>query len=178
MKKKPIITQDDLEAFHAAVKGTRRIQHDKVSLTTTPPPRRRLKQPPTEDILQLNETLEVNAVGSEAHLTYHQPGISHKTLRNLRKGQYNVDAVLDLHGMTVSEAKKTVDSFLRQSLKEGDRVVLIIHGKGRMTQSILKNKLNQWLRGITAVLAFCSASTPHGSRGAMYILLRRTQGEK
>ena len=96
----------------------------------------------------------------------------------MRKGQYNVEAILDLHGMTVAKANAEVDRFLQQCLHQGIRIVLIIHGKGHHSQEpILKNKLNHWLRSIDGVLAFCSAAKEHGSRGASYVLLKRKTGE-
>lgn len=168
MKKKPGIASVDIEAFQQAVKGTRRIQHDKVHLSK---PSIKRKEP-VESKLELKDQLDLTPAGSETKLSYHQSGISHKILRNLRKGQYNVEAVLDLHGMTANKASAAVDKFLRECLADKNRVVLIIHGKGRSEQPVLKNKLNHWLRGLTDVLAFCSASSAHGSRGAVYVLLR------
>ncbi len=193
MKKKPTVAQQDLDTFREAVKGTRRISHDKIPLSESrlkftpecfnPGPGRqaptmRSSQNPASHSLELNETSDLPKVGSETSLSYNQPGISHKILRNLRKGQYNIEAVLDLHGMTTNEAKAAVSKFLQQCLQDSIRVVLIIHGKGRGTQPILKNKINQWLRGIKEVLAFCTASTTHGSRGAIYVLLKRMHAEE
>ncbi len=182
MKKKPTVDPQDLDAFQNAMKGVKRIRHDKIPLT--PQVKRKVKvgsverSTPNPTSFDLNESTDLPKVSGETPLSYHQPGIPHKTLRNLRKGQYNVEAVLDLHGMTTNEAKTAVSNFLRECISDSIRVVLIIHGKGRNTQPILKNKLNQWLRGITQVLAFCTASATHGSRGAMYILLKRMQQEE
>jgi DNA-nicking Smr family endonuclease len=180
MKKKPDISLQDLNIFHSAVKGVKRIRTDKIPLL--PPhaqPIKKARKKETEShAIDLNEIIDLPTVGSEEKISFNQPGISHKTLRNLRKGQYNVEAVLDLHGMTINDAKTAVNKFLRQCINDNIRVVLIIHGKGRGKQPILKNKLNHWLRGLTAVLAFCSASSSHGSRGAMYVLLRNMQREK
>ena len=180
MKKKPDITEQDLNIFHSAVKGVKRIRTDKIPISPPRPQatkKARRKETETHSV-ELNEMIDLPSVGSEESITYHQSGISHKTLRNLRKGQYNVEAVLDLHGMTINDAKTAVNTFLRQCISDKIRVVLLIHGKGRSKQPILNNKLNHWLRGLTAVLAFCSASSSHGSRGAMYVLLRNMQREK
>jgi DNA-nicking Smr family endonuclease len=37
---------------------------------------------------------------------------------------------------------------------------------------ILKNEVNEWLRQIELVLAFCSARPEDGGRGAVYALLQ------
>ena len=183
MPKKPKISQEDLDAFYAAVKGTTPLDRKKIRVSPTSPQRKLIKRPltPVEDNnLHLKETAALAEVGGEEFIAYKQESMPHKVLRKLRKGQYNVEAMIDLHGMSVEEAKTAVESFLQQCLREAMRVVLIIHGKGRGHQShvpILKNKLNHWLRGINVVLAFCSAASAHGSRGAIYVLLKRTTEE-
>jgi DNA-nicking Smr family endonuclease len=115
---------------------------------------------------------------SEEYVCFKQTGVSNKSLRKLRKGQYNVEARLDLHGLSAHQAKLAVEEFLEQCLHKNKRVVLIIHGKGRHQQApVLKNKLDAWLREIRAVLAFCSANASQGGRGAVYVLLKHHQEE-
>jgi len=92
----------------------------------------------------------------------------------LRGGKYNAEAVLDLHGMTIPQAKSALQQFIDQCHQDQIRHVLIIHGKGKpFTKPIIKNKLNHWLREIADVLAFSSAQIRHGSTGAVYVLLKR-----
>jgi len=178
MRKKPIkINKEDLDAFHSAVSGTKPLKiPDKVRLK---PPLSRKKpvvahNKQEKETLHLNESLELDAVAGEEFISYKQAGISNKILRNLRKGQYNVQATLDLHGFIVDDAKEAVDEFLQHCLQDSIRVALIIHGKGHHSEMpVLKNKLNHWLRELPSVLAFCSATTIHGSRGAIYVLLKR-----
>src|SRR3990167_876454 len=159
MPKKPKISQEDIDAFYQAVKGTKPlIQKKKVRLSPPTSARSPVKQGQSDnESFNFNESHPRSPVGGEAFITYKHNSVSNKILRKLRKGQYNVDAVLDLHGMSVEDAKSAIDSFLQQCLHAGIRVVLIIHGKGHHSQMpILKNKLNQWLREIEVVLAFCS----------------------
>jgi DNA-nicking Smr family endonuclease len=179
MPKKPNINADDLDTFHQAMKGTKRLTQKKIRLSPTPPVRKtKPREPLSSESLHLHETANVVPVAGEEYIAYKQTGISHKILRKLRKGQYNVEAILDLHGMTVEKANMAVDHFLQQCLREGKRIVLIIHGKGHHSQEpILKNKLNHWLRNLDAVLAFCSAAPTHGSRGASYVMLKHKTGE-
>ncbi len=175
------MNQDDIDAFQKAAKGTKplaskkhRIHHARPKL----PPRIR-KQEAYKDIsAMLDESADLPAVDGNQPISFHRPGIQNKTLRNLRKGQYNIEAILDLHGMTVEKAQHAVDTFLRQCVCDDIRVVLIIHGKGHHGQHpMLKNKLNYWLRNINTVLAFCSAAPSHGSRGALYVLLKQRKEE-
>jgi DNA-nicking Smr family endonuclease len=184
MPKKSKISQEDLNAFYEAVKGIKPLVQKKIRISPIPPhrkPQQPIRRTPSEnESLLFKETDDLPDVRGEEFIAYKQESVPSKTLRKLRKGQYNVDAMLDLHGMSVEEAKIAVESFLQQCLREAMRVVLIIHGKGRGHQSqvpVLKNKLNHWLRGINVVLAFCSAAPSHGSRGAIYVLLKCTPEE-
>lgn len=179
MPKKPKVTQTDIDLFKDAVKGVKPLPpSNKVRLK---PATKKVVQRPikeNEEALSLSDEGNIHDVSGDEFISYKDTSISNKTLRKLRKGQYNIEARLDLHGLSVEEARETVDAFLRQCLTDNLRIVLIIHGKGRHDRMpILKNKLNHWLRNTPLVLAFCSAAAPHGSRGALYVLLKRLTGE-
>lgn len=174
MVKKKEVNPDDLALFHAAMKGTKRLSLKKKRITKPPPAiKPRIKENPPPDIFDDRIDEDIAPVRGEEFIAFKQASISNKILRKLRKGQYNVEGILDLHGMTTDEARNAVEDFLQQCLIKKVRVVLIIHGKGTHSQGpILKNKLNQWLRSSKSILAFCSAAPTHGSRGALYVLLR------
>lgn len=184
MVKKNTPSDEDLAAFLAAnpgIKPLTPVNRVTAQKKQEPPKRRR-----ADDLMEEEDTpplfIDRESVtcfkGSDV-LAYKHSSISNKILRNLSKGQYNVDAVLDMHGMTVATAEHRVDSFLRASFQQGWQVVLFVHGKGTEQQMpILKNKLYQWLRSIDAVLAFHSAPPAQGGRGALIVLLKRIHEER
>jgi DNA-nicking Smr family endonuclease len=109
-------------------------------------------------------------------LYYRQEGVQQAVLRKLRRGQFQVGAVLDLHGMTVTTAREALGEFLRRARRDSLGCVRIVHGKGngsRHRGPVLKQKVNHWLRQREEVLAFCSARPVDGGTGAIYVLLRR-----
>jgi|SRR5580700_1981993 DNA-nicking Smr family endonuclease len=177
MAKKSDLSDDDKAIFRDAMRGVKRLSHTKV--TTSPKKtqvRHRLRENEThnDDGFIFSDYEKLDPVSSEDLLQYACNGLQHKILRNLRRGQYNIEATLDLHGMTVDEAKSSLSQFLAICKRNGIRHVLMIHGKGRShSKPILKNKLNHWLRQTNDVLAFCSALAKDGSSGALYVLLRR-----
>ncbi len=179
MSKKPKISQEDLDLFQEAVKGTKPLSVREKREPVKLKPTRRIRKPEVfDESLNLSEADYQPEVNSEEFISFKQDSLPQKSLRKLRKGQYNVDAILDLHGMTVEKALTAVDRFLQECLHNQVHVALIIHGKGHHSQMpILKNKLNLWLRKLDVVLAFCSAAPRHGSRGAVYVLLKRTLEE-
>lgn len=176
MPKKTKISTDEMSAFLDAVKGVRRLAHSKVALKPADSSKMIKQQPSAHEDLKLDNTLDVPKVASEEALAYKQSSISNIILRKLRKGQYNIDAILDLHGMTIDQAKDAMVQFLSSCLQQECRVVLVIHGKGTHGHSpVLKNSVNKWLRQLDVVLAFCSAMTPDGGRGAAYVLLKHIE---
>ena len=107
------------------------------------------------------------------------PGVDRRLLRRLRRGEYAVQAHLDLHGLRSDEAKVATDAFIRDSQRGGRRCVLIVHGRGLRSKDhvpVLKEKLVVWLshgRIGKQVLAFATARPHDGGAGAVYVLLRR-----
>jgi DNA-nicking Smr family endonuclease len=96
-------------------------------------------------------------------------------LRKLRRGHWIVQAELDLHGLTRTEAHEAVAGFLREALRRARRCVRIVHGKGlgsKNREPVLKGKVRVWLAQRDDVLAFCQAPAAQGGSGAMLVLLK------
>jgi DNA-nicking Smr family endonuclease len=97
--------------------------------------------------------------------------------RRLHRGDFSIQADIDLHGLGVTEAKKAFEEFLKGAVASGKRAVLVIHGRGLSSpgEPVLKNKVREWLtRGHWRkwVIAYTSAQSCDGGTGATYILLR------
>ncbi|MBX2808468.1 MAG: DNA endonuclease SmrA [Cellvibrionaceae bacterium] len=109
-------------------------------------------------------------------LSFCRPGIQHGVYKQLRLGRYTLDARLDLHRMTIEQARKAVYQFIGDCIANDIRCALITHGKGegRPTPAILKSHLAHWLPQLDTVLAFHSAQPAHGGLGACYLLLKKS----
>lgn len=100
-------------------------------------------------------------------------------LRRLRRGSLPVDGRLDMHGMSVQEARARLELFLKTMRSRGERCVLVIHGKGEHSPQgagILRGEISAWLSQGAAsehVAAFATARATDGGEGAVYVLLRR-----
>ena len=126
----------------------------------------------------LKESLEGPAadaeVGSGEELAFHRPEIPVSVMRRLRRGEYRVQREIDLHGLTVIEAKQALREFLAAALERRVRCVRIIHGKGLRSGHrgpVLKGAVSAVLRRTGAVLAYVSARPVDGGTGAVYVLL-------
>jgi DNA-nicking Smr family endonuclease len=109
--------------------------------------------------------------------------IERKLKRALARGRDAVDGALDLHGLNQAEAHHALRAFLVAAQARGDRLVIVVTGKGRAGSSswidepgVLRRLAPHWLRapdmrGI--VLGFEEAGRAHGGAGALYVRLRR-----
>jgi DNA-nicking Smr family endonuclease len=97
--------------------------------------------------------------------------------KRLQQGTLHVEARLDLHGMTQNAAHAALIRFVLSEARAGKRLLLVITGKGRQGEGVLKQYVPFWLdaeplRG--HLLAVRPALPRHGGAGALYLLLRRS----
>jgi len=106
------------------------------------------------------------------------PGTHPYLARRLHRGDFSIQAHVDLHGLGADQAQQVLESFFRQCLTQGKRAVLVVHGRGRCSsgEPVLKTMFHRWLTAgpwRKQVLAFASARSFDGGTGATYVLLRR-----
>jgi DNA-nicking Smr family endonuclease len=103
-------------------------------------------------------------------------GVDRATAERVKRGRYEIEARLDLHGMTQEEAHRALQGFITRARAAGWRCVLVITGHGRLSGGILKGAVPRWLAEPELrhhVLGIATARPPHGGSGALYLLLRR-----
>jgi DNA-nicking Smr family endonuclease len=111
----------------------------------------------------------------------HQPYARPETIEPRRKrrivrGRDEIAGRLDLHGLDQDRARQALHDFLLRAHDDGARAVLVITGKGRMGDGVLRRRAPEWLadpslRSIVAGLS--QADRHHGGEGAFYIALKR-----
>lgn len=79
---------------------------------------------------------------------------------------------IDLHGHTVAEAIAATEAFLSASVARGLRKVVVIHGKGRDGDGVLKREVRAYLERHRNAGAMGYARGPDGGRGALWVILR------
>ncbi len=98
--------------------------------------------------------------------------------KRLHRGDFSIQAHLDLHGLGVESAKNAFDKFFKDAITTGKGGVLIVHGRGLSSpaEPVLKTKVVEWLTcgpWRKWVVAFTSARSFDGGAGATYVLLRQ-----
>jgi DNA-nicking Smr family endonuclease len=100
----------------------------------------------------------------------------------LSRGRKEIDARLDLHGMTQTRAHRALSGFLQRAHGDGLTFVLIITGKGKIgaesERGVLRRQVPQWLslpEFRSLVVGFEEAHIGHGGEGALYVRIRRSR---
>jgi DNA-nicking Smr family endonuclease len=103
--------------------------------------------------------------------------------KRVARGRDPIDARIDLHGKTQSEAHAALARFVRRAQSNGARVVLVVTGKGSGTsrdgereRGVLRRQVPLWLalpEFRSLIIGFEEAHVAHGGEGALYVRLRR-----
>ncbi len=98
--------------------------------------------------------------------------------KRVRRGKLDIAASFDLHGHTQASASRALPGFLIAQQADGARCVLVITGKGREGQGVLRRNFLIWLESPEAramVSGYAESHPRHGGSGAFYVFLRRME---
>jgi DNA-nicking Smr family endonuclease len=126
----------------------------------------------------------ITASGNRLAAPLRPASITLREKQRLSRGRAEIDARIDLHGMTQAQAHAALLRFLHRAQATGAKFVLVITGKGapdapRGGRGVLRRQVPLWLglpefRG--CVLGFDRAHSGHGGEGALYVRLRKARG--
>ncbi len=164
-------TDDERELFRAVISGRAQIKKAKVQAS------------------------DIKPVASKKAATMPVPsGVDGRTSERLRRGTALPDAKLDLHGLTEQVAHQTLSSFLQGAHRRGDRLVLVVTGKGMRSpdphapfdmelagrsRGVLKTMVPRWLGEPALARLIADTRQAHrryGGEGALYVYLRKGKG--
>jgi len=174
------LSDDDDDLFRNAVSGAKPLRtEDRVEIPKRrPKPKARFTRADEKKALResLEGDIDTMERGNADSMRFSRPSVGRRTMRKLSRGRFSVQAEIDLHGMTVAEAKPRLADFIEYSAQQGLLCVRIVHGKGLGSGDrgpVLKNSVFHWLRKWNTVLAFVSARQVDGGTGAVYVLLQQ-----
>lgn len=173
MSKKPPLSPDDLRLWQSFTKDIDRLDGgdaEPPSLWLSPPIK--VMQKPSS---LSSQSLALPVVPSSGRRKGQE--LDGRNQMRLRKGQLQIEATLDLHGLSQHQAHDAVKRFITNAYDRGQRCVLIITGKGRLNKpAILKKRVPEWLSEppLAHIVLQTHISRPkHGGAGALYVYVRR-----
>ena len=105
--------------------------------------------------------------------------------RKVARGRREIDATLDLHGLTQDQAYARLVRFVGFAKASGARTLLVVTGKGQgerpvpfaeAPRGILRERFLAWVEAeplAGRIASVRQAHQRHGGRGAFYVLLKR-----
>lgn len=177
MQKKVSITSTGISAedsllFRESITGARPIAQDKIPPSATPRKQKRrtdvLSKQLDENLFWFSDEFE-GYVADGSSLSWLKQGDDPHIPGRLRRGEYQPQVVLDLHGMTTREAKTELAGLLAYCAKQHINCACVVHGKGL---GILAKKVPNWLIQHPNVRAFHTAPKSWGKHGALLLLLQ------
>ena len=112
-------------------------------------------------------------------MDYHRTGSglqNRAAEKRIRRGKVEVSSSFDLHGHTQASAWSALPAFLMREQARGSRCVIVITGKGKLGEGVLRQNFLRWLEmpeARTLVSGYAQAHPRHGGAGAFYVFLRR-----
>lgn len=179
----PSISAEDEALFRQAVAGTRRIHaNDRVLVSsTTTADSLGAQRKRRAAILQDKQSQREQA--THPFSSQFEPALPEGTMKftaadanpylakQLRRGDFSPELVVDLHGLTQLEAQREIAAAISHCLQQQVYCLNIIHGVGT---GVLRQRVPGWLMQHPDVIAFHQAPLEWGGQGAMLVLLKTT----
>jgi DNA-nicking Smr family endonuclease len=169
------LSQQDKDLFSNALNNgdgvTHRIKQDKIHPVTVPSKRK------TQQKSELNRQRKagfyfsdefIPDLPTQGPLSYVKEGQSSFLAKQLRRGDFYPDLILDLHGYNKDDTKLLLSDLIDECRKRHIQCANIVHGIG---EYILKKKIPHYLVQHPMVVAFHQAPMEFGGKGALLILI-------
>ncbi len=173
------MTDDDDNLFQRLMSDAKPFKAEERIPAPAKKPKPKARFARADEHAALEESLDVDIDNLEESsgeaLRFQRATVGRTTMRMLTRGSYAIQAEIDLHGMTLAEAKPRLEKFVYRCARGNKLRIRIVHGKGLGSGErgpVLKRGVDRWLRKWDAVLAFVSARQVDGGTGAVYVLLK------
>ncbi|WP_144208105.1 DNA endonuclease SmrA [Shewanella donghaensis] len=117
----------------------------------------------------------------EEVVSYKLDGVQAEVFRHLRLGKYRYSRLIDLHAFRLSQAREYLIEQVLSSHSNGERNLLVIHGKGFKSKpypGLMKSAVCHWLSQLDEVQAYHSATRERGGTGAVFVMLVKSDQKR
>ena len=163
------LREEDRRLWRDAMRGVKPLGYDAAETTAVA-----ATSPPAPTPPSIPSRVARGRAGEEAVA----PPLDRRVLLRIKRGEMAIDARLDLHGMTQEAAHRALARFIAEAAGDGARLALVITGKGRGGEGILRAAVPRWLNepALRArIVAIAPAPPQLGGGGALCVSLRRSR---
>lgn len=170
MKKDNSLSEDDIALFHNEISGSQKISQDtvhfkKAQKSAEHSTQAKAKKLEAEFYFSDEFIPDIDTSGT---VNYVKPGADTFLAKQLRRGDFAPDLILDLHGLSKDTAKLEIAGLISACKKKHLRCACIVTGVG---ERILKHKVPHYLVQHPDILAIHQAPLEYGGRGALLVLI-------
>ena len=168
-----MIDTDDFALFREAIKGTKKIKQD--TFIPSQSPRKKINE-----LREIQEQKDTEFFFSDEYepllkeenekVRYLRENVDPYILKQLRRGDFQPELFLDLHGLTKEKAKKELAALILACEREHVYCASIMTGFGTRT---LKDQIPRWLVQHPKVLALHQAPREWGGDAVILILVEQ-----
>ena len=183
-RRKRALSEEERDLWDSVAKQTRPLRRKRVVKVAVDPPAPAIETPAkaaaTKPRLRSAATPPIKPVTPPPAPPL---ALGRRERSQLSRGKKEIDARIDLHGMTQTRAHHALQAFLHRCHHDGCSFVLVITGKGRTVgpeseRGILRRQVPLWLglpefRGF--VVGYEQAGIGHGGEGAIYVRIKRAR---
>lgn len=177
------LTSEERRMWAAASRHVRRLDQAETPEAVITDELRKPKaslSPPFGETTRSKPPASVKALRKGKNVLETGPVQNRQNERRVRRGKQVISASFDLHGFNQEEAWNALPKFLSRERARGSRCVIIITGKGRYGDGVLRRNFLRWIetRGARALISgYAPAHQRHGGGGAWYVYLRKLSPE-
>ena len=170
------LTDDEQRAWDRVRKSVKPLKANRPTrIKSAAPANTLIKSQPAEPVPVSREIRTPTRTPSERHQNASGPQ-NRGAEKKVRRGKVEVSSTFDLHGHTQQSAWSALPVFLMREQARGSRCVIVITGKGKLGEGVLRRNFLRWIEMPEArnlVSGFAQAHPRHGGAGAFYVFLRR-----
>lgn len=168
---------DDFSLFSAEFSDIKKLPQDTIKLTTKNMKKKQIiKETVTAgfEMTHFSDSFEPH-LAEEGPIRYLRRDAAKYLLKQLRRGNFSPEIILDMHGLTQEEAKRELGALIACCKREGLYCCSVMHGVGKY---ILKKQVPLWLAQHPDILAFHQAPLEFGGHGALLVLIELEDWQK
>lgn len=169
------LNEDDIALFRAEVKGAKKLRQDTLPKMYLPKKKinvvRDLKEQ-ADTLFYFSDEYEPLLSEQDGKIRFLKAGVDPYVLKQLRRGDFQPELFLDLHGLTKEQAKVELASLILACEREHIRCASIMTGYGTHT---LKKQIPRWLVQHPKVIALHQAPREWGGDAAILILIEQIE---